>query len=328
MAAITLSVVTSLYQSARHLEEFCHRVSDAARTVTPNYEILLVNDGSPDDSLAVALAIQRRDARVRILDLSRNFGHHAALLTGLRHARGDLVFMIDSDLEEAPEWLREFHARLDHTGADVAYGVQRARKGGWFERASGWLFYKIVSTHLGLPVPPNAVTARLMRRRFVEALLQFGEREHTILSLCAITGFAQEPVPVEKLSHAPTTYSLARRVAVLVNSITSFSSRPLILVFYLGCLILALSGIAATVLMWRRLVYGIDAPGYASLVVSVWFLGGLTVFSIGLVGIYLAKVFVEVKQRPTAIVRAEYPPPTDDVAWDEPSRTARFADKR
>ena len=305
-AGVTLSVVTTLYRSAAHLDEFHRRVTAVAGRLTSQYEIVFVNDGSPDNSLDLALAIQRRDAHVRVIDLSRNFGHHPALMEGLRQARGDLVFMIDSDLEEAPEWLEEFHARLVQTGGDVVYGQQQARKGAWFERASGWLYYRVVVRQLGLPLPQNPVTARLMTRRFVDALLQFREREHTILSLCGITGFVQEPAPVHKVSRGGSTYTLARRVSVLVNSITSFTNRPLILVFYLGCLIMAVSGTAGLVLIWRALTGGIGVPGYASLVVSVWFLGGLMVFCIGVVGIYLAKVFIEVKQRPSAIVRAEY----------------------
>jgi putative glycosyltransferase len=310
---MTLSVVTTLYRSAPHLDEFHRRVTEAASRLTTDYEIVLVNDGSPDDSLGVALAIHRRDSHVRVVDLSRNFGHYAALMTGLRHARGDRVFMIDSDLEEAPEWLSEFQARLDETGSDVAYGVQRIRRGGWLERGSGWFFYEVVAKRLGVPLPPNVVTARLMSRRFVDALTQFGEREFTILPLCAITGFAQEPVLVQKLSRGRSTYTTAHRVAALVNSITSFSNRPLILVFYLGCLIMSVAGAAALVLVWRRIMGGVGVPGYASLVVSVWFLGGLMVFCIGLVGIYLAKVFVEVKQRPSAIVRAQYPSPEEEA---------------
>src|SRR5262245_25051318 len=112
---MTLSIVTTLYQSARHLDEFCRRAAAAASQVSADYEIVLVNDGSPDDSLDVALDINRRDARVRVIDLSRNFGHHAAMMEGLRQARGSLVFLLDSDLEEAPEWLGEFHARLAET---------------------------------------------------------------------------------------------------------------------------------------------------------------------------------------------------------------------
>lgn len=314
---MTLSVVTTLYRSARQLDEFHRRVTDAASRVTTDYEIVLVNDGSPDDSLEVALALHRRDSRVRVVDLSRNFGHYAALMAGLRHARGDRVFMIDSDLEEEPEWLSEFQARLDETGSDVVYGVQRTRKGGWFERGSGWLFYEVIAKRLGVPVPSNVVTARLMTRRFVDALTRFREREFTILALCAITGFAQEPMLVQKLSRGRSTYTLARRVATLVNSITSFSNRPLILVFYLGCFIMSVSGAAALVLVWKRLTGGVGVPGFASLVVSMWFLGGLMVFCIGLVGIYLAKVFVEVKRRPSAIVRAKYPSPAEEPAWIE-----------
>jgi putative glycosyltransferase len=322
LAAIALSVVTTLYRSAPHLAEFLRRATAAAGRLTSDYEIVLVNDGSPDDSLALAIELQRRDSHVRVVDLSRNFGHHPAMMTGLRHARGDLVFLLDSDLEEPPEWLGEFHARLVDSAADAVYGVQLKRRGGWFEKFTGWLFYTLVTEHLGPALPRNTTTARLMTRRFVDALLRFPEREHTVAALCSITGFAQEPVPVQKASSGRSTYSLAHRVGVLVSNVTSFSNRPLILVFYLGCVIVVVSGAAAAVLIWRRLVGGIGVPGYASLVVSVWLLGGLVIFCVGLVGIYLAKVFVEVKQRPPTIVRAEYPdhlPPTSSGDHDDRS---------
>jgi len=305
---MTLSIVTTLYRSARHLDEFHRRAGAAASSVSADYEIVFVNDGSPDDSLDVALAIQRRDAHVRVIDLSRNFGHHAALMEGLRHARGDLVFLIDSDLEEAPEWLGEFHVHLTDAGCDAVYGVQRARKGGLIERATGWIFYEAVARPLELPWPSNSVTARLMTRRFVDALTQFREREIAIVGLCALTGFAQQAVPVNKISRGSSTYRLQLRIAALVNAVTSFSSRPLVLVFQLGCAIMAVSSLAALYMIWRRLVGGVGVAGYASLVVSIWFLGGLMVFCIGLVGIYLSKIFIEVKQRPSAIVREEYPP--------------------
>src|SRR4029079_926314 len=133
-----------------------------------------------------------------------------------------------------------------------------------------WLFYTLVADHMSQGLPRNTTTARLMTRRFVDALLQFSEREHTIAALCSITGFAQEPVAVQKAASGRTTYTLAHRVGVLVSNVTSFSNRPLILVFYLGCVIEVVSGLAATVLIWRRLVGGIGVPGWASLVVSVW----------------------------------------------------------
>ena len=124
-----LSIVTTLYRSAPHIEEFYRRITDVASRVSPDYELILVDDGSPDDSLSVALAVCARDPRVSVVELSRNFGHHRAMMTGLARARGDLVFLVDCDLEEQPEWLETFAERLRASNADVVYGVQVTRRG-------------------------------------------------------------------------------------------------------------------------------------------------------------------------------------------------------
>jgi putative glycosyltransferase len=131
-----LSIVTSMYRSAGFLDEFHARAVAAATQVTGSFEFVFVNDGSPDGSLEVALDLRKRDPRVRVLDLSRNFGHHQALMTGLAHARGDLVFLIDSDLEEDPAWLLTFHEALRTSRADVVYGVQEVRKAGYRRTSS------------------------------------------------------------------------------------------------------------------------------------------------------------------------------------------------
>ena len=144
-----LSIVTTLYRSARHLDEFHARVSAAAARFTPDYEIVLVNDGSPDDSLAVALKLLERDDRVRIIDLARNFGHHKAMMTGLAEARGDLVFLIDSDLEEPPELLTEFAEAIHDGQADVVYGVQDQRRGGLVERVERVAVLQAVQSVVG-----------------------------------------------------------------------------------------------------------------------------------------------------------------------------------
>src|SRR5712671_1704276 len=167
-----LSIVTTLYHSAPHLEEFFARSCTVAEKITASFEIIFVNDGSPDDSLKVALSLYSKDRRLKIVDLSRNFGHHKAMMTGLAQARGRLVFLVDSDLEEEPELLATFHEKLGETGADVIFGVQQERKGKLFERLSGSLYFTVfnwLSTH---PVPPNHITARLMTRKYVAALLQ------------------------------------------------------------------------------------------------------------------------------------------------------------
>jgi putative glycosyltransferase len=301
-----LSIVTTLYCSAPHLEEFYVRLCAVAEKVATNFEIILVNDGSPDDSLEKAISLYRNDKRIKVIELSRNFGHHKAIMTGLAHACGDLVFLVDSDLEEEPEFLEAFYQRLNETDADVVYGVQQKRKGGLLERAGGALFYKIfnlLSTH---SIPPNVITARLMSRKYVRALVEHREREMMIAGLWTLTGFKQVPLPVRKLQRSGSTYTFRRRVGQLVNAITSFSSKPLVMIFYLGCVILFLSTTAALLLIIGKLFYGTLLLGWPSLIVSIWMLGGLTIFCLGVIGIYLSKIFIEVKQRPYTIVKDVY----------------------
>lgn len=300
---MSLSIVATLYRSADTVEPFYTRMSAAAQKLGEPYELVLVNDGSPDDSLAIALRIASRDPAVKIVDLSRNFGHHRAMMTGLAHASGDRVFLIDSDLEEDPELLDEFDKEMKQRDVDVVFGVQRRRKGGTIERVTGSMFYTIfnaLSTHR---IPPSLLTVRLMSRRYVDALLEHREREITIGGLWAITGFAQHPVVVTKHSRGTTSYDLRRKVWHLVDSITAFSNKPLVMIFYLGIAISTLAGAAAALLIVRRIFFGVLLMGWPSLIVSVWLLGGITLLCLGIIGIYLSKIFLETKQRPPSIVR-------------------------
>ena len=302
-----LSIVATLYQSAPHIHEFHQRAGAAARElVGDDYEIVLVNDGSPDDSLNLAIALAKTDAHLVVVDLSRNFGHHKAMLTGLSHAQGEKVFLIDSDLEEEPEWLLELASQMESASSDVVYGVQVKRKGGWFERASGWLFYKIFNVLTGTVIPENMVSARLMTRRYLNALLLHEEREVSIGGLFMITGFQQSPVTVQKHSRSQSTYSFRHKMAVMIDSVTSFSNKPLISIFYIGLIILIAAGIYVTYLVLNWLIHSTVPSGYTSVMASIWLLGGLIIMLIGVVGIYLSKVFTETKQRPTSIVRQIY----------------------
>jgi putative glycosyltransferase len=273
--------------------------------VAATHELIFVDDGSPDDSLRLALAICARDPRVSVVELSRNFGHHRAMMTGLARARGNLVFLIDSDLEEQPEWLEEFAERLRAADADVIYGVQQRRKGSWFERVTGYLFYRLFNALSEVPMPQNVSTVRLMRRPYVRNLVAHRDREMFIAGLWALTGFRQVPVPVAKTSTSPTTYTLRRRIANFLDAATSLSRRPLVLVFYLGLFVVLMSSAGVLYLVYQRIVSGF-LPGWTSLIVSVWMLGGLTLFSIGLIGLYLSRIFIETKRRPYTVVRQVY----------------------
>lgn len=302
-----LSIVATLYNSARYIDEFCQRAAAAARQlVGDDFEIVLVNDGSPDNSVDVAISLCDRLPFLRVVDLSRNFGHHRAMMAGLAHARGERIFLIDVDLEESPEWLLDFAGQMADEHCDVVYGVQKSRKGGWFERWSGEIYYRLIDQLLSFKHPRNITTARLMTRGYVDALLLHHEREIVISGLWYITGFKQVQRVVEKKSTSTTTYSLLRKFSHLVNVVTSFSSKPLIAIFFCGVAIFSGSLVYAAYLVMRRLFFAIPVDGWTSLMVSVWLLGGLTILFVGVVGIYLAKVFAETKQRPLFIVKGTY----------------------
>jgi putative glycosyltransferase len=301
-----LSIVTTLYYSAPYLHEFYQRVCRAAEQITNDYDITFVNDGSPDESLAIARALVEQDPRVRVIDLSRNYGHHKAIMTGLAHTSGDLVFLIDCDLEEEPEWLNRFAARMRETEADVVYGMPEQRKGDIIERISGGAFFWLYNALSDHRVPPNWTITRLMTRRYVDALVQHRDTEIFLGGLWVLTGFSQVPVAVTKLHKGSSTYSFARKIAIAANAITSFSNKPLVFIFYLGTGISVLAGLAAFYLIVRSLVWGDFLIGWSSVIVSIWLLGGLMLFCQGMIGIYLAKVFMETKKRPYTIIRAIY----------------------
>ena len=302
-----LSIVATLFRSALHINEFHQRASTAAKQlVGEEYEIVLVNDGSPDNSLDIAVQLTENDNHVVVVDLSRNFGHHKAMMTGLTYARGQNVFLIDSDLEEEPEWLLSFAKKMEAEASDVVYGTQSKRKGGFLEQITGRFFYGLFRLLTDIEQPDNIITARLMSRRYVTALLSHRESELNIGGLWIITGFKQCHQAVHKHSSSPTTYSLSKKFGHFVNAVISFSSIPLVFTFYSG-LFISVSALAYIVfLVFRYFLFASPPDGYTSVIVSIWFFSGLMVFFIGLQGIYISKVFSEVKQRPYTIIRHVY----------------------
>jgi len=301
-----LSIVTTMYYSSPYLQEFYQRVSNETKKITDDYEIIFVDDGSPDNSLEVAVSLYKNDEKVKVIELSRNFGHHKAMMTGLAHTQGDLVFLIDCDLEEEPELLSLFYQKYQSADLDVVYGVQEKRKGNFFEQLTGNIFYWLFNLLANYQVPANVVTARLMSQRYTKALVQHQEREIFLLGLWQITGFKQIGIKVNKSSKGTSTYDLRKKISLLVNAITSFSNQPLKIIFYLGFLISITAIIAAIFLMILRQFFTVYLSGWVSVIVSIWFFGGLNIFCMGIIGIYIAKIFTETKQRPYTIIREIY----------------------
>ncbi len=299
-----LSVVTTLYRSAPYLVEFHRRIQQTAGRITDDFELIFVNDGSPDNSLEIALELCESDPRLKVIDLSRNFGHHRAIMTGLGQATGERVFLIDCDLEEDPELLADFFDRMEQGGADVVYGVQNSRAGSAFQRFSGELFYRLFNALSEVKIPTNLATVRLMTGDYVRSLVRHREQELFLAGLFELTGYRQEPYRFDRQVKGNSTYTLRRKLSLMVNAISSFSNKPLIAVFYIGTLTTLLSSLVAVGLVIHKVFFGGNLlTGWVSVMVSIWFLSGLVILCLGLIGIYLSRIFVEVKQRPYSIIK-------------------------
>jgi putative glycosyltransferase len=297
-----LSIVTSVYKTAQFLDDFEARAGAAAHTCgLDDYEMIFVIDGSPDDAASRLRAIKARNPRVRVVELSRNFGHHPALWCGLERSRGDLVFLADSDLETAPEVLGELLAALH--GNDAAFAC-RAEQRRWTSRA----FWGIFQVLAELPVSANMLTERLMRRPYVDALLQMNDRTLFLGGMMAWIGFRQTAVPVKRTCRSgPPSYRWWQRFALAFDALTSFSVAPLKALFAAGVALAAVSlavGVALIAVKLAQPAYIVQ--GFTALAVLLLFSVGSILGAIGLVGLYLGKVFLQTKARPIYIVREEF----------------------
>lgn len=305
MPAPELSIVSTLYKSAPFLADFLARATLVAQAVSTSHEIILVDDGSPDDSLAIAVQAMRADPRIRVVELSRNFGHHTAILAGLAHSRGERVFLVDSDLEEPPELLLRFAPAMEKTDAEVVYGYHDQKVGSLMRQFASGLFWRVFNLLSETRTQENICHVRLMRRAYVDALLALPERNLFLGGLYPWPGFRQTPMRVERsINRAVSTYNMRRRLSLAVRSVIAFSARPLHLVFLMGAAIALVSLLVALATLGLRLLWGeAMLVGYASIMISIWFLGGLTIMSLGIIGLYISQIYVESKGRPRWLVR-------------------------
>jgi len=303
-----LSIVSTLYNSRRFLDDF---ISGCLKALVEagcrEYEIVLVNDGSPDDSLSHALTLKRDFPELVIVDLSRNFGHHHAVQAGIQHARGELVFLIDCDLEVAPSVLPDFLRKQKESRADLVYGYQESRRGGWSDQISGGLFWKGFNWMSETKIPENMLTGQLMTRRFIDGLLQMGDRNLFMAGMMTWTGFDQIGIPIAKIHRdGPSTYSLSKRLRLMINAVSSFSSQPLIWLFNVGVVITMLSLGFAAYLVARKLLFDDALLGFTSVMAMLALSLGIMTTGLGTLGIYLGRIFSQVQNRPNYIVKDIY----------------------
>lgn len=304
-----VSVVTTVYNSEKFLPEFIGVTLEGIKRLGINkFELIFVLDGITDNSLSWLLTEKESTPQIRVIELSRNFGHHYAAMAGLNNAKGDKVFLIDCDLEVSPLVIVDFFNLLIRTESDVVYGVQSKRKGAWAERVLGGIFWKMFNLLSDTRVPENIVTERLMSASYVNALCSMQDKNVFMAGLMYWVGFKQTKLEVTKtLRKGSSTYGIGRRIDLLVQAVTSFSEKPLTILFKFGITITLL----AMVFGVYQLVLKLVKPdtillGYASLMILLVFTLGVLTAAIGLLGIYISKLFIETKDRPRYIIKKTY----------------------
>jgi polyisoprenyl-phosphate glycosyltransferase len=304
------SIVAPVYNEESVLEELHRRIREVMDQTGESWELVLVNDGSRDQSAQMIDGLHRRDPRVRGLSLSRNFGFQIAVTAGLDYARGDVVILIDADLQDPPEVILEMIARW-REGYDVVYGVRTEREGEtWFKLFTAKAFYRLIHRITSISIPQDTGDFRLMDRRVVDAIRLMPERNRFLRGMVSWVGFKQIGVHYRRHSRfaGQTKFSVAKMTRFAVDAITSFSYFPLQLATYLGFLIAALSAVTILIVIAVRLFSPPPHPllGQATTLVAVLFLGGVQLISLGIIGEYLGRIYDEVKDRPIYLVEKRW----------------------
>lgn len=308
-AKTLISVVVPAYNEEQVLPEFHEHLSNVLASMSIDAEIIYVNDGSSDNSLAVIRHLREVDSRIAIVDLSRNFGKEIALTAGLDHANGDAVVVIDADLQDPPELIPEF-VKYWMDGHDVVYAKRLSRGGeSLLKRGTAHVFYRLIQAVSRVKIPEDTGDYRLLSRRAVESLKQLREHHRFMKGLFAWIGYPQKAVPYQRdpRKAGQTKWDYWSLWNFALEGITSFTIAPLKFASYLG-LVTALAAFAyAGFIIYKTLVYGDPVAGYPSLIVVILFLGGVQLITLGVIGEYLGRMFNESKRRPLYFLKAYQP---------------------
>ena len=302
-----ISILTTLYNSEEYTDEFHERIQTAVKKIPLDYEICFVNDGSPDNSLENVISLRKKNKKIKIIDLSRNFGHHKAILTGLEQCKGDYVFLIDIDLEEPPELLNHFWDEMNtDKSVDMIFGIQDQRRGGLFERLSGEIFYRLYNSFSSVKIVKNQSTVRLMKKNIVDSVLQFKEVGAILFPIMSLAAYNTKGVTFCKLNRKKkSNYSFKMKTSLLLSSLISTSAKPLEYIFQLGIVITVISLIMIGYVVYKAFFYDL-LDGWASTITLICFFGGLMLFSVGIIGMYISEIFIESKSRPKTIIKKIY----------------------
>ncbi len=304
-----VSIVVPFYNESEGVEPFFHAILAVLDGVPDiRFEVVCIDDGSRDDTLIKLIALPGRDARFHVIELSRNFGKEAALTAGIDSARGDAVIPIDADLQDPPELIPVLIAEWQK-GAEVVLARRADRSAdSYIKRKTAALFYRFHNRMSSVKIPENVGDFRLIDRSVVDALKSLPERQRFMKGLFAWVGFKTVTVGYTRQARTAgkTKFSGWKLWNFALEGITSFSTAPLKVWTYVGSVGAALTFFYATFIVLRTLIRGVDIPGYASLLVAVLFFGSLQLISVGVLGEYIGRIYLETKQRPSYLVRRHY----------------------
>lgn len=305
-SSLTLSVVIPVYNEADNIRPLFERLVTVLKGLNlSKTELVFVNDGSTDNTISLVKELTSEDVEVRYVDLSRNFGHQIAVTAGLDLCIGDLVVIIDADLQDPPELIAEMVAKAQ-SGYDVVYARRIKRKGESFlKKATAKLFYRLLSSITSVDIPIDTGDFRIISRRVVEALKLMPEREKFLRGQIAWIGFDQTFVEYERDERVAgsTGYTWRKMLRFALDGITSFSNFPLKMATFSGFVMSCISFLLMLYALYSRFILKVYEPGWTSLMLSILFIGGIQLLSIGIIGEYVGRISNNVKQRPMYLVK-------------------------
>ena len=305
---VRISVVAPLYNEQENIDALFRRLLAVLEALNTSYDVICVNDGSRDNTLKNLVEYHQRYPQIKVVNLSRNFGKDTAMSAGIDYSQGMAVIPIDADLQDPPELIAEMIEKW-HEGYDVVYASRRVRIGeSWFKRFSAEGFYQVINKLSRVSIPPNTGDFRLIDRRVVESIKKMPERQRFMKGIFAWVGYKQTSILFDREPRyqGQTKWNYWKLWNFAIDGITSFSFLPLKVWTYVGLIIALVSLVYASFLILRTIIFGIDVPGYASLMVAVLFLGGIQLLTLGIIGEYIGRVYEEVKGRPLYLVRDCY----------------------
>ena len=302
MDCFRISVVVPIYNEEESLRECNNRLLNVLDNIQSDYEIIYVNDGSKDTSLTILKELAKNNKKIKVLSFSRNFGHQAAVSAGIEHSKGDCVVLIDGDLQDPPELISDMISKWNE-GFDVVYGKRSKRNGEtWFKKISAKMFYRTINQVSDIDIPKDTGDFRLMDRRVVDAFLKMPEKKRFIRGMVSWVGFNQVAIEYErdKRYAGITKYPIKKMINFAKDGIVSFSKKPLKFITQAGLCFISLSII---MLMTMSIVIGFKGYEWLLIINSIMFFSGIQMFSLGIIGEYIGRIYDEAKDRPLYIVK-------------------------